>query len=108
MKKIKLNRQGIKQGATLRGFCIELEEPSDLFFIDALCQLRTRDDELVHEFEKEVAPNRIAFSDVDGAVTKNFPIGELIFDIKIKTSDGFDRIKIEGTQKLFHTWSRNE
>lgn len=108
MKKIRLNRRGIKQGATLRGFCIELDEPAELRFADALCQLRTRDDKLIHEFEQTVTPNRIDFADVPGETTKSFPLGELHFDIKIKTDDGFERIQIEGTQKIFHAWSRNE
>ena len=108
MKKIKLSRRGIKQGATLRGFCIELDEPAELHFESALCQLRTRDDELVHEFDLELTPSSVVFADVPGSVTKNFPLGELHFDINIRTDDGFSRIQIEGTQKIFHTWSRNE
>lgn len=106
MKKLRLNRPALKQGATMRGFSLEIEQPNDITFTSALCQLRTADDKLVHEFDATVSATYIEFANVDGTITKGFPLGELRFDVKIGTSDGFERVPFEGTQKIMHTWSR--
>lgn len=108
MKQIKLNRRAIKQGATLRGFILEIQQPSDTFFVSALCQLRTADDQLVHEFDQELSATHIEFKPADGTLTKHFPVGELHFDVRIATSDGIERVPFEGTQKIMHAWSRHE
>lgn len=108
MKRPIISRKALKRGATMHGFSLEIQAPSDITFVAGLCQLRTADDQLVHEFAQALTPTTIEFLPADGSITQNFPLGELRFDVKIETSDGIERVPFEGTQKIMHTWSRHE